>query len=162
MTISAIVARAHNNVIGKDNKIPWYLPADLKYFKKTTLNHHIIMGRKCYESIGKPLPKRVNIVITRQKDYLAPGCIVVNTFEHAIAIAEKQGDMEAFIIGGAEIYKLAMDLISSLYLTDIDADIEGDVFFPEIGEEWNMVSEAHHDADDKNEFDYTFKVFKRG
>lgn len=161
MQISIIVARTENNVIGKDNQIPWYLPADLKYFKQTTVGHHIIMGRKCYESIGKPLPGRINIVITRQKKYEAPGCLVVHSLEHALDIARIQGEDEAFIIGGAEIYRLALEQTTRLYITEVHAKVEGDVFFPEIGEDWILISEQHNDADDRNEFDYTFTILEK-
>lgn len=162
MKISCIVAVAKNNVIGKDNDIPWYLPADLKYFKRTTLNHHIIMGRKCYESIGKPLPKRTNIILTRNPFYLVSNCYISSSLGEALQLAEDNGEEEAFIIGGAQIYELAMDKCDTLYLTEVDLEVEGDVFFPEISfEEWELVSEDAHQADEKNEHDYVFKVFKR-
>ena len=162
MTISAIVAVAKNNVIGKDNDIPWYLPADLKYFKKTTLNHHIIMGRNCYESIGKPLPKRTNVVLTRNPFYIVSNCYVTHSIEEAIGIAKNNGEDEAFIIGGAQIYEQSMDTWDKLYLTEVDLEVEGDVIFPEINfDEWELISEEAHQADEKNEYDYTFKVFQR-
>ena len=162
MTISAIVAVAKNNVIGKDNDIPWYLPADLKYFKKTTLNHHIIMGRNCYESIGKPLPKRTNVVMTRNPFYMVTNCFITHSLEEALQLAEDNGEDEAFIIGGAQIYELAMDRCDKLYLTEVDLEVEGDVLFPKINmEEWELISEDAHQAEGKNEHDYVFKVFKR-
>lgn len=162
MIISAIVAVAKNNVIGRDNDIPWYLPADLKYFKKTTLNHHIIMGRKCFDSIGKPLPKRTNVIITRNPFFIASNCLVTNSIEEALSIAEANGETEAFIIGGAQIYELSKKLWNRLYLTEVDLEVEGDVFFPEIdSDNWRLISEAPHQADNKNEYDYTFKIFER-
>ena len=162
MTISAIVAVAKNNVIGKDNDIPWYLPADLKYFKKTTLNHHIIMGRNCYESIGKPLPKRTNVVLTRNPFFIISNCYVTNSIVEALEIANNNGEEEAFIIGGAQIYEQSMDTWDKLYLTEVDLEVEGDVIFPEINfDEWELISEEAHQADEKNEYDYTFKVFQR-
>ncbi|MEM6964966.1 MAG: dihydrofolate reductase [Bacteroidota bacterium] len=162
MKISCIVAVAKNNVIGKDNDIPWYLPADLKYFKKTTLNHHIIMGRNCYESIGKPLPKRTNVILTRNPFYTVSNCYVTHSLEEALQLAEDNAETEAFIIGGAQIYELAMDKCDTLYLTEVDLEVEGDVFFPKINfDEWELISESTHQADEKNEHDYTFKVFKR-
>ncbi len=162
MTISAIVAYAKNGIIGKNNEIPWYLPADFAYFKRTTLNHHIIMGRNCFESIGRPLPKRTNIVITRNPFYIASGCLMVNTIAESLKMAESNGETEAFIIGGGEIYKQSVDLWDRLYLTEVDLDTEGDVFFPKIDmSEWQLVSQEPHTKDEKNEFDYIFKVFER-
>ena len=162
MTISAIVAVGKNNVIGYKNTIPWYLPADFAYFKRTTLGHHIIMGRKCFESIGRPLPKRTNIIVTRDPFYLSSGCIVVHSLREALALAAQNGENEAFIIGGGEIYTQTMDLINKLYVTEVDIEAEGDVFFPEIDAAvWQLISEEKHDKDEKNEFDYTYKVYQR-
>jgi len=162
MRVSCIVAIAKNNVIGKDNDIPWYLPADLKYFKKTTLNHHIIMGRNCYESIGKPLPKRTNVVLTRNPFYIVSNCYVTNSIEEALKIAKDNGEEEAFIIGGAQIYEQSMHLCDKLYLTEVDLEVEGDVFFPKINfDEWKLISEDAHQADEKNQHDYVFKIFER-
>ncbi len=162
MIISTIVAAAENGVIGKDNRIPWYLSADLKYFKKTTLNHHIIMGRKCFESIGKPLPKRTNIVITRNPFFIATGCIVVNSIEEALEIAQGNGENEAFIIGGGMIYEQSQEYWDRVYYTAVHADVEGDIFFPKLdSQKWTEVKSEAHKADKKNDFDYTFKVFER-
>jgi len=162
MLVSAIVAISRNRVIGKDNQIPWRLPADLKYFKRRTLNHHIIMGRKSFESIGRPLPKRSNIVLTRDPFFAASGCIVVHTLEEALTLAQDKGDDEAFIIGGGAVYEQSMPLWDRLYLTEVAVEVEGDVFFPQLPpEEWKLVSEDHHRADEKNPHDYTFKVFER-
>lgn len=162
MTISAIVAVAKNNVIGKDNDIPWYLPADLKYFKKTTLNHHIIMGRNCYESIGKPLPKRTNVIMTRNPFYVVTNSYITHSLDEALQLAKDNGEDEAFIIGGAQIYELAMDRCDKLYLTEVDLEVDGDVLFPKINmEEWELISEEAHQSEGKNEHDYVFKVFKR-
>ncbi len=162
MMVSAIVAMAKNRVIGQDNQIPWYLPADLKYFKKTTLNHHIIMGRKSFESIGRPLPKRTNIIITRNPFYIATNCLVVNSLESALALAHENGEEEAFIIGGGEIYRMSMPLLDRLYLTEVDLEPEGSVFFPEFDwSEWELVSEEAHAPDEKNEMPYVFKVLER-
>jgi len=160
--ISAIVAVAKNNVIGKDNDIPWYLPADLKYFKKITLNHHIIMGRNCYESIGKPLPKRTTVILTRNPFYLVSNCYVTHSIDEALQVAKDNGEEEAFIIGGAQIYELAMEHCEKLYLTEVDLEVEGDVLFPKLNmDEWKLISEEPHKADEKNEHDYVFKVYKR-
>jgi dihydrofolate reductase len=162
MIISTIVAVAKNNIIGRDNNIPWYLPADLKYFKKVTLDHHIIMGRKCFESIGRPLPKRTNIVITRNPFYVASNCLVTNSVEEALTIARNNGEEEAFIIGGGQIYDMTQDYWDRIYLTDVDLEVEGDIYFPEVDpEKWRLLSEEAHSADEKNEHDYTFKIFER-
>ncbi len=162
MKVSCIVATAKNNVIGKNNDIPWYLPADLKYFKKTTINHHIIMGRNCYESIGKPLPKRTNVILTRNPFFLVSNCYVTHSIEEALKIAKNNGEEEAFIIGGAQIYQQSMNLWDKLYLTEVDLEVEGDVFFPEVNfDEWILISEEAHQADEKNEHDYIFKVYER-
>ncbi len=162
MTISCIVAVAKNNVIGKDNDIPWYLPADLKYFKKTTINHHIIMGRNCYESIGKPLPKRTNVILTRDPYYIVSSTVIAHSIEEALSIALENGEGEAFIIGGGEIYRQSVPYWDKLYLTEVDLEVDGDVFFPEIDfTEWNLISEEKHAKDTKNEHDYTFKVYEK-
>lgn len=162
MILSAIVAISSNNVIGKDNELPWYLPADLKYFKKTTLGHPVIMGRKSYESIGRPLPKRTNIIMTRDPYYISSNILVTHSMEEAISLAEGMDNDEVFIIGGAMIYKSSLPYLSRMYITEVHTDIEGDTFFPEWSqEEWRLVSEDHHAADEKNEFDYAFKIYER-
>ncbi len=162
MIISTIVAVAKNNVIGKDNDIPWYLPADLKYFKKITTGHHIVMGRKCYESIGRPLPKRTNVVVTRNPFFIATGCLVTHNVAEAVQLAEANGEEEVFIIGGGQIYEIALPHVDRIYLTEVDLEVEGDIFFPEIDpQNWNLIEETKHKADEKNEYDYTFKVLER-
>jgi dihydrofolate reductase len=162
MIISAIVATAKNGVIGKDNEIPWYLPADFAYFKRVTLNHHIIMGRNCYESIGRPLPKRTNIIVTRNLFYIATGCITVHSIAEGLQIAQQNDETEAFIIGGGEIYKQTMHLLDKIYVTEVDLDTEGDVFFPELNpNDWQLVSEEKHPKDEKNEWNFTFKIYER-
>lgn len=162
MIVSAIVAVAKNNVIGKNNNIPWYLPDDLKYFKAKTLNHHVIMGRKSYESIGHPLPKRTNIIVTRNPFFIASNCLVVHTVEEGLDIAQENGEEEVFILGGAEIYKLSLPYLDRIYLTQIDLEIEGDTFFPQLNmDEWELVSEDPRRASGNNEYDHNFKVFER-
>jgi dihydrofolate reductase len=162
MLVSAIVAIAKNNVIGINNGIPWYLPADLKYFKKTTMGHHIIMGRKSFESIGRPLPNRINVIVTRDPFFIASNCLVVHAVEEALQLALDNNETEAFIIGGGEIYKLAMPYVERLYLTEVDLEVEGAVYFPEIDfSEWNLISAEAHKADEKNKMDYVFKVWER-
>ncbi len=162
MIVSAIVATASNRVIGKDNDIPWYLPADLKYFKKTTLNHHILMGRKSFQSIGKPLPKRTNVIITRNPYFIATNCLVASSLEEALEIAYDNGEKEAFIIGGGEIYRQSIPLLDRLYLTEVAIAPEGSVYFPELNwDEWTLVSEEAHEPDEKNEHAYVFKIFDK-
>lgn len=162
MIISTIVATAKNNVIGKDNDIPWYLPADLKYFKKTTLNHHILMGRKCFESIGRALPKRTNMILTRNPFFLADKCLVAHSIEEAIDLASANGEEELFIIGGGQIYEMTAHLWDRIYWTEVDLYVEGDVFFPEVDmSNWDLVSQEDHSKDEKNEYNYSFKLFER-
>lgn len=162
MEVCIVVAVAENNVIGKDNDLIWHLPADLKHFKNKTTGHHIIMGRKTYESIGKPLPNRTNVIITRDIDYKAEGCIVVNSLEAALEVAKS--DDRPCIVGGAEIYRQAMEkeLVDVLYLTRIHHEFDGDTFFPEIAEDkWEIESEEPHQPDEKNKYHYTFLKYVR-
>ena len=162
MLISTIVATAQNNVIGKDNQIPWYLPADLQYFKKITINHHIIMGRNCFESIGRPLPKRTNVVVTRNPFFIATGCVVTHSIEEALRLAEKNGEEEVFIIGGGEIYQQSVEFWDRIYWTEVALNTEGDVFFPKIEmKNWKLTSEEKHAKDDKNEMDFAFKIYDK-
>lgn len=162
MILSAIVAISNNNVIGKDNELPWYLPADLKYFKKITINHPVIMGRKSYEAIGQPLPKRTNIVLTQDPYYLSSNILIAHSIEEALALAYDLESDEVFVIGGAMIFEICMPLLDRLYITEIHADFDGDTYFPDWNrEEWNLISEEHHSSDKKNEFDYSFKIYER-
>lgn len=162
MIVSAIVATARNLAIGHENQIPWYLSADLKYFKKTTTGHHVIMGRKSFQSIGKPLPNRTNVVVTRDLFFVATGCIVVHSLEEALELAEANGETEAFIIGGGEIYRKSWPYLDRLYLTEVDTEPEGDVFFPKIDETaWQELSREAHPADEKNEFGYVFRILEK-
>ncbi len=162
MTISCIVAVAKGNIIGKDNDIPWYLPADLQYFKKTTLNHHIIMGRNCFDSIGRPLPKRTNVILTRDPYYLASNSVVAHSIPEALEIAYQNEETEAFIIGGGKIYDQTVDLWDRLYITEVDVEVEGDILFPTIDfNEWELTFEEKHLPDGKNEYAYTFKVYQK-
>jgi dihydrofolate reductase len=154
--IASIFAMSENRVIGKDNKLPWHLPADLKFFKATTLNHPILMGRKTFESIGKPLPQRTSIIITRQPGYQTPGALIVNSLTAGIkaGLALKE---DIFIIGGAEILKEALPLVDTMYLTRIHATFNGDVFYPEYNEqEWQEIWREDHEPDEKNHFPYSF------
>jgi dihydrofolate reductase len=162
MLVSAIVAVAKHHIIGKDNDIPWYLPADLKYFKEKTLNHHIIMGRKCFDSIGKPLPKRTNIIVSRNPFLISSNCTIARSIEEALEVAYDNQETEAFIIGGGEIYRQSMDFLDKIYLTEVAVEVQGDITFPEIDSTiWKLISEVRHTKDEKNEWDYTFKVFER-
>ena len=162
MTISLIVAHSKNRAIGIDNQIPWYLPADLKYFKKTTLGHHILMGRKSYLSIGKPLPGRTNLVLTRNPFFTANGIIVIHTIKEGIEFAKATGEKELFIIGGGEIYRQSLMLADRLYITEVDLEIEGDTFFPELNpKEWKLISEDSHEANEKNKWNFNFKIYDK-
>lgn len=158
--ITIIAAVAKNNALGKDNQLIWHLPADLKRFKKVTLGHHIIMGRKTFESLGKPLPNRTTIIITRNTNYYAEGCIVVNSLEEAINTAKV--DENPFILGGAEIYKQALEIADVLDLTLVHYKFEADVFFPKIDfNNWKEMSREDFKADDKNKYDYSFVKYLR-
>ena len=158
--IALVVAMAENRVIGKDNQLIWRLPADLKFFKNLTTGHPIIMGRKTFESIGKPLPNRTNIVITRQQDFEAEGCLVAHSLSEALMMAQ-QMDSDIFVIGGAEIYKQAMFLADTIYLTEVHHEFEGDTFFPEIDTLlWIETDRKEHQADEKNPYDYAFVTLK--
>ena len=160
MILSIIVAVANNNVIGKDNKLIWHLPADLKYFKALTMGAPIIMGRKTYESIGKPLPGRTSIIITQNRDFKADGCIVVHSLESALA--EAKGSAEAFIIGGEQIYRQAMAFADKIYVTRVHETFEGDSFFPETDPlTWQLIDRKDNIPDEKNMFHYSFLTFKR-
>ncbi|MER2997072.1 dihydrofolate reductase [Pontibacter populi] len=159
--IAIVVAVSENNVIGKDNQLIWHLPADLRYFKNLTMGHPILMGRKTYESIGKPLPGRTTVIITRQHDFEAPGCIVVNSIDEAIEEAHKV-DQGVYIIGGAEIYKQALAKTDTIYLTRVHHTFDGDTFFQEINEaDWETTSEEKHEPDEKNKYSYSFITLKR-
>lgn len=160
MRVAIIVAMGKNRVIGKENLLPWHLPADLKHFKELTTGHPIIMGRKTYESIGKPLPNRKNIIVTRQSGFHAEGCSIANSLQQAIALAEPAE--QSFIIGGATIYQQAMDLSDTMYITLVDADIEGDAFFPEWDQNnWRETDRSDHEPDEKNKYNYSFRTLKR-
>ncbi len=162
MLVSAIAAVARNGVIGHNNEIPWYLPADLAYFKQTTLGHCVIMGRNSFRSIGRPLPKRTNIVITRDPFFVAEGVLVAHSVEEALDLALDIGETEAFIIGGGDIYRESMDVWDRLYLTEVDVAPEGDVFFPALDPtEWREVWREEHEADAKNPHRYTFRMLER-
>lgn len=162
MILSLLVAAAENNVIGKDNKLPWHLPDDLKYFKNLTWAMPILMGRKTFDSIGRPLPGRKSIVITRNKDWQHEGVDVVHSIEAAVEKAKGYGAKEIFVIGGAEIFKTSLPNANRIYLTRIHHPFDGDVFFPAIDEkEWMLVSKRFCEKDAKNAYDHTYQVWER-
>lgn len=158
MTISIIAAVSKNNVIGKAKKLPWHLPADLKHFKEITSGHTVIMGRKTFESIGRPLPNRRNIVVTRNTNLKADGIEVVHSIEQANELTKNED--EIFIIGGAEIYNQSLPSAEKIYLTRVNIDVEGDAYFPELGNEWLEISKVENKADEENKYDFTFYEYK--
>ena len=157
MLISIIAAMGRNRAIGYQNTLPWRLPTDLQRFKQLTLGHHMIMGRKTFESIGRPLPGRTSIIITRQKDFQAEGCFIAHSLDAAIALAKSRGEQEAFVIGGAEIYAQALSKADRMYLTLVEAAPEADAFFPLFDEIlWTRVEEETVTADEKNQYEMKF------
>ncbi len=159
MIISLIAAMDRKRGIGFENQLPWRLSADLKRFRELTMGHHIIAGRKTFASIGKPLAGRQMIIVTRDRNFQAEACLVSHSLEEAVQTARAQGESEAFIIGGAEIYGQSIALANRIYLTLVDAEVEADTFFPEFDEhEWSEREAAFHPADEKNQFPFTFKL----
>ena len=166
MTIALIVAASQNNVIGRNNELPWHLPGDLQYFKTMTLGKPVIMGRKTFESIGRPLPGRDNIVISRQTDYAAKGIEVVSSLEQAIALGKNinliNGIQEVMIIGGAQIYEKSLDLADRVYLTRVQCKVEGDAYFPALDDdEWQEIAREDITAKESNPFDFSYLVLER-
>ncbi len=158
--ITIIAALGKNNELGKDNDLIWHLPNDLKRFKKVTAGHHVIMGRKTYESLGKPLPNRTNIIITRNSNYQANGCVIAHSLEEAIEVAKE--DANPYILGGAEIYKQAMHIADCLDLTHVNAALDADAFFPEIDTKiWKETTRKNHLKDDRHQYDYSFVTYKK-
>jgi dihydrofolate reductase len=162
LIISFIVAVSENNVIGKNNQLPWHLPRDMKYFKNKTWAMPVVMGRKTYEALGKPLEGRTNIVITRQTNWKPAGVQIVHSIDQAIVSATQDDAKEIFIIGGAEIFQSAMPLADRIYLTLIHGDFEGDAFFPPINpDQWKLTSNIDCDADEKNAYAHSFQIWER-
>ena len=162
MTWSLIVAVAENMVIGRKGQLPWRLSADLRRFKKLTMGHAIVMGRKTYESIGRPLPGRQMFVVTRQRDYIAAGAQICNSLDEARKAVEESGDEEAFIIGGAELYRQAIPFVDRIYVTVVHDEYEGDAYFPEIDwKGWRCVSAEPFYADSRNDCAYSFETHER-
>jgi dihydrofolate reductase len=159
--LSLLVAISENNVIGKNNKLPWHLPEDLKYFKNTTWAMPIIMGRKTFESIGKPLPGRTNIVITRNKKWKGDGVKIVHDLDQARKVGEDLDVKEIFVIGGAEIFKTSLPQADRIYLTRIHQNFEGDAFFPSIDKSWELISNRDNLPDEKNMYACSFQIWER-
>ena len=162
MNISLVVAAATNNAIGKDGKMPWHLPADMKHFKNITWGMPVVMGRKTFESLGKPLNGRKNIVITRQQDWKAEGVVAVQRIYDALFVANETDASEVMIIGGGEIYKAFFERAQRIYLTRVEATPEADSFFPDLNpSQWRLVSQKDNEADEKNMYNYSFQIWER-
>jgi dihydrofolate reductase len=160
MRLSLIVAVSENNVIGRGGRLPWHLSADLKRFKRLTMGHHMIMGRKTFESIGRLLPGRITVVLTRQAAYPAEGAMVAGSLDEALS--RISGDGEVFIIGGAELYRSALHRVSRIYQTVVHAQVEGDTCFPEVDwTHWLWLEDVRFAADEDNDYDYSFRVYDR-
>lgn len=158
--ITMIAAAAENNALGKDNDLVWHLPDDFKRFKRLTSGHHIIMGRKTFESFPKLLPDRTHVIITRKDDYDPEGALVVNSLEEAIRVSKL--DEQPFIIGGGEIYKMGMDRAERIELTRVHGEFDADTFFPEIDEEeWKLIDEKFHEKDEKHDYSFTYLTYER-
>lgn len=156
--IIQIAAAAENNALGKDNKMVWNLPDDYKRFREITTGHYIILGRKTFESLEKPLKNRTHVIVTRDKNYKAEDCIIVNSIEEALKVVPK--DEDNFIIGGAEIYKQSIHLADKIELTRVHTTCEADAFFPEIDtNEWELICEKHHPKDERHAFDFTYLTY---
>src|SRR5690606_5599269 len=162
MIISQIVAAGRRNEIGKENALLWHLPNDMKFFKNTTWAMPVIMGRKTFESLGKPLVGRTNIVLTKQENFKAEGATVVPDWDEALAAARSSDALEAFVIGGGEIYRQCLPLCQRIYLTRVDTEIDADTFFPELpASEWELYSKLDFPADEKHRYPYSFEVWNR-
>lgn len=157
-----MAAKASNNIIGKDNKLVWHLPADLKFFKQTTKGHTLIMGRKTFESLANPLPHRDSWVVTRNKNYHCAGATVFHSLESALKTADEKGLKTIFLLGGGEIYRQSMDIADKMIITEVHHEFEGDTYFPPIDPAiWKEVSREEHKADDKNKYDFAFVQYER-
>jgi dihydrofolate reductase len=160
MRLSLIVAVSENHVIGRDGDLPWRLSADLKRFKRLTMGHHIVMGRRTFESIGRLLPGRITVVLSRNPDFVADGVIAVSDFDEALR--RIAGDNEIFIIGGAELYRWTLHRVARMYLTTVHADVDGDTRFPPVDwSQWALLEDVRVPADEKNDHDYSFRVYDR-
>lgn len=158
MKISLVVAKSRNNVIGKNNQLPWHLPADLKHFKNVTMGKPIVMGRKTFDSIGKPLPGRRNIIISRDKNLHVDGCDVFHSIDDALHALKNE--VEIMIIGGENLFLQVLDRAHHIYLTVIDANFEGDTFFPALNHHWKLIEEECHSPDERNVYEYRFQLWE--
>ncbi len=162
MIVSMIAAMGNNRVIGKNNQMMWHLPLEFKYFKETTMGHTIITGRKNFEAMGRPLPGRTNIIVTRNKELKIDGCVVVHSLEEALDYARKQGETEAFISGGGQIYQCGLELVDKIYLTEVDYSAEGEVYFPEFDEAKFTKKLMHaEDVSDKNKYAWQAYLYEK-
>lgn len=160
MRVSLIVAMSENRVIGRDGQLPWHLSADLRRFKRLTMGHHIIMGRRTFESIGRLLPGRITVVVTHQPDYDAGEALIAHSIDEALRLAAN--DDEAFVIGGGQVYGQALPTVDRIYLTRVHAEIHGDAVFPEWQfDAWQVVEQSRHSADEQNEYEHSFLVYDR-
>jgi len=161
MTISFVVAAAKNNAIGKEGKLPWHLPNDMKYFKNITWGMPVLMGRKTFESLGKALPGRKNIVLS-SRSWEAEGVVTVKTMKDALFVAEQTDALELMVIGGGEIYKSLIEKAKRIYMTRVEAEPEADTFFPVMNpKEWHLMSQKNHEADEKNAYNHSFEIWER-
>lgn len=162
MNITLVVAASENNAIGKDNQLLWHLPKDMRFFKNTTWGLPIVMGRKTFESMGsRLLPGRVNLIITQQKDFVIEGAVVVHSLAEAIAAAEKGSYKELMVIGGGQIYTMALPMANKVWLTRVHTTIKGDTFFPALGTDWELKSTESHNADEKHIYSFDFECWQR-
>ncbi len=162
LIISHLVAASQNNVIGKDNKLPWHLPNDFKYFKNKTWGMPVVMGRNTYESLDKPLPGRTNVVLTTNKEWKRDAVLVAHTIDEAIKQSCETDCKEIFIIGGGEIFKQSMDIVNKIYLTRVHTTVDGDAFYPDFDKlKWKLISKDSHKTDEKHKFDYTFQTWEK-
>jgi dihydrofolate reductase len=162
MRVSFIVAKSENNVIGKNNKLPWHLKDDLQNFKKITMGHHILMGRKTYESIGKPLPGRMSLVLSNDPKAVQEQVVWFQSIWRALKYAERAQETELFVIGGAGVFKSALSICDRIYLTEIHSQVEGDVYFPQLSlKNWKLLSEQKFDKNKDNDYDFTIQVLDR-
>ncbi len=161
MIVSLVVAMSENGVIGRDGGMPWHLSADLRRFKRLTMGHHLVMGRRTFESIGRLLPGRTTVIMTRQSGYRVPGAVVCDSLSAALDVAS--ADSEVFVVGGGEIYRLALPLAGKLYVTRVHATIDdGDTYFPDVDwSHWRRTESQSGQSDDANQFDYTFEIYER-
>ncbi|HUP63390.1 MAG TPA: dihydrofolate reductase [Thermoanaerobaculia bacterium] len=163
MRLSIIAALSSNNVIGRNGQLPWHLSTDLKRFKSLTMGHHLLMGRRTFDAVGRPLPGRISVVITHRDDFAVEGVIIAHSLEEAIRVAAEAGDDEPFIAGGAQIYEQSMHRADRMYLTRVHEEVEGDAFFPDFDDvsEWHLVDAEHFDGDEKNDYPFSFLMYDR-